>query len=72
MYSGIKAAVANFGKTLALELAADGIRVNAIAADHTPTEGMAALTPAESHSDAESRALECESAPRPLRASSRF
>ena len=44
VYAGMKAAVTNFGRTLALELAPDGIRVNAIAADLTPTEGMAGLS----------------------------
>jgi 3-oxoacyl-[acyl-carrier protein] reductase len=39
VYAGMKAAVTNFGRSLAVELAADGIRVNAIAADMVPTEG---------------------------------
>lgn len=43
VYASMKAAVANLGRSLALELGADGIRVNAIAADMTPTEGMADL-----------------------------
>jgi NAD(P)-dependent dehydrogenase (short-subunit alcohol dehydrogenase family) len=46
VYAGMKAAVANFGRSLALELAPDGIRVNAIAADITPTEGMAGISSA--------------------------
>jgi NAD(P)-dependent dehydrogenase (short-subunit alcohol dehydrogenase family) len=40
VYAGMKAAVTNFSRTLALELAPDGIRVNTIAPDQTPTEGM--------------------------------
>jgi NAD(P)-dependent dehydrogenase (short-subunit alcohol dehydrogenase family) len=40
VYAGMKAAVTNTGRTLAVELAPDGIRVNTIAADITPTEGM--------------------------------
>jgi len=40
VYAGMKAAVTNFSRTLALELAPHGIRVNTIAPDQTPTEGM--------------------------------
>jgi 3-oxoacyl-[acyl-carrier protein] reductase len=40
VYAGMKAAVTNFSRTLALELAPDRIRVNTIAPDQTPTEGM--------------------------------
>jgi NAD(P)-dependent dehydrogenase (short-subunit alcohol dehydrogenase family) len=40
VYSGMKAAVTNYTRTLALELAPDAIRVNCIAADITPTEGL--------------------------------
>jgi NAD(P)-dependent dehydrogenase (short-subunit alcohol dehydrogenase family) len=36
----MKGAVTNFSRTLALELAPDRIRVNTIAPDQTPTEGM--------------------------------
>jgi NAD(P)-dependent dehydrogenase (short-subunit alcohol dehydrogenase family) len=36
----MKAAVTNFSRTLAVELAPHGIRVNTIAPDQTPTEGM--------------------------------
>jgi NAD(P)-dependent dehydrogenase (short-subunit alcohol dehydrogenase family) len=43
VYAGMKAAVTNTGRTLAVELAPDGIRVNTIAADITPTEGMQAM-----------------------------
>lgn len=44
IYSAMKAAVANLTKTLALELAPDRIRVNAIAPDMIPTPGDAGLT----------------------------
>ena len=40
VYAGMKAAVTNFSRTLALELAPHGVRVNCIAPDYTPTEGM--------------------------------
>jgi 3-oxoacyl-[acyl-carrier protein] reductase len=40
VYAGMKGAVGNFARTLALELAPHGIRVNNIAPDQTPTEGM--------------------------------
>jgi 3-oxoacyl-[acyl-carrier protein] reductase len=40
VYAGMKAAVGNFTRTLALELAPERIRVNTIAPDQTPTEGM--------------------------------
>lgn len=43
IYSAMKAAVANLTKTLALELAGDRIRVNAIAPDMIPTPGDAGL-----------------------------
>ncbi len=43
IYSAMKAAVANLTRTLALELAADRIRVNAIAPDMIPTPGDAGL-----------------------------
>jgi NAD(P)-dependent dehydrogenase (short-subunit alcohol dehydrogenase family) len=40
VYSGMKGAVAQLSRTLALELAPEAIRVNNIAPDQTPTEGM--------------------------------
>lgn len=40
VYAGMKAAVTNFSRTLAVELAPHRIRVNTIAPDQTPTEGM--------------------------------
>jgi len=40
VYAGMKGAVTNFTRTLALELAPDRIRVNTIAPDQIPTEGM--------------------------------
>jgi 3-oxoacyl-[acyl-carrier protein] reductase len=40
VYSGMKAAVNNFSRTLAVELGPDNIRVNCIAPDMVPTEGM--------------------------------
>ena len=43
IYSAMKAAVANLTRTLALELAEDRIRVNAIAPDMIPTPGDAGL-----------------------------
>lgn len=43
IYSAMKAAVANLTKTLALELAAERIRVNAVAPDMIPTPGDAGL-----------------------------
>jgi len=43
VYAGMKGAVTNFSRTLAVELAPDAIRVNTIAADMVPTEGTAAI-----------------------------
>jgi 3-oxoacyl-[acyl-carrier protein] reductase len=40
VYAGMKGAVINFSRTLALELAPHGIRINNIAPDQTPTEGL--------------------------------
>jgi 3-oxoacyl-[acyl-carrier protein] reductase len=45
-YAAAKAGVLNFTKTAALELAPHRIRVNALAPDITPTEGMAQLAAA--------------------------
>ncbi|OAA29630.1 dehydrogenase of unknown specificity, short-chain alcohol dehydrogenase like [Frankia sp. EI5c] len=40
VYSAAKAAVEQFGRTLAVEVAPDGIRVNNVAPDFTPTPNM--------------------------------
>jgi 3-oxoacyl-[acyl-carrier protein] reductase len=40
VYSAAKAAVEQFGRTLAVELAPDGIRVNNVAPDYSPTPNM--------------------------------
>ena len=44
VYAGMKAAVTNFSRSLALELAPEGIRVNTIAPDMVPTEGVMSMT----------------------------
>mgnify|MGYP001275469778 CR=1 FL=1 len=43
VYAAAKAAVEHFARTLAVELAPDGIRVNNVAPDYTPTPNMARL-----------------------------
>jgi 3-oxoacyl-[acyl-carrier protein] reductase len=43
VYAAAKAAVEQFGRTLAVELAPDRIRVNNVAPDYTPTPNMAKL-----------------------------
>lgn len=46
VYAGAKAATTNFSRSMAVELGKDGIRVNCIAPDTTPTRGnMAAMPP---------------------------
>ena len=44
VYSAAKAAVTQFARTLAIELAPDGIRVNCVAPDITPTPNMIAIS----------------------------
>ncbi|MDL4816366.1 SDR family NAD(P)-dependent oxidoreductase [Actinomadura opuntiae] len=44
VYSAAKAAVEQFGRTLAVELAPDGIRVNNVAPDYAPTDNLAKLS----------------------------
>jgi NAD(P)-dependent dehydrogenase (short-subunit alcohol dehydrogenase family) len=39
VYAGAKAATTNFGRALAVELASEGIRVNSLAPDITPSKG---------------------------------
>lgn len=43
VYSAAKAAVAHFARSLAIELAPEGIRVNNVAPDITPTAGMGGI-----------------------------
>ena len=45
VYSAAKAAVAHFARSLAVELAPEGIRVNNVAPDITPTAGMVGISP---------------------------
>src|SRR5579862_712765 len=44
VYAGMKAAVTNFSRSLALEIAPDGVRINTIAPDMVPTEGVMSMT----------------------------
>lgn len=44
VYAAAKAAVEQFGRTLAVELAPDGIRVNNVAPDYAPTAALAKLS----------------------------
>lgn len=44
VYAAAKAAVEQFGRTLAVELAPDGIRVNNIAPDYIPTQNLAKIS----------------------------
>jgi NAD(P)-dependent dehydrogenase (short-subunit alcohol dehydrogenase family) len=44
VYSAAKAAVEQFARTLAVELAPDGIRVNNVAPDYTPTPNLTRLS----------------------------
>jgi 3-oxoacyl-[acyl-carrier protein] reductase len=44
VYAAMKAAVTNFSRTVAVELAPHGIRVNCVAADLVPTEGLAGIS----------------------------
>ena len=46
VYSAAKAAVEQFGRTLAVELAPDGIRVNNVAPDYVPVPNLGRLAPA--------------------------
>ncbi|MHC8320400.1 SDR family NAD(P)-dependent oxidoreductase [Pseudomonas sp. GB2N2] len=40
VYAGLKAGVSNFSRSLAVELAPHGIRINCVAPDQTPTPGL--------------------------------
>jgi 3-oxoacyl-[acyl-carrier protein] reductase len=50
VYSAAKAAVEQFGRTLAVELAPDNIRVNNVAPDYTPTAAMLRIGAGETKS----------------------
>jgi NAD(P)-dependent dehydrogenase (short-subunit alcohol dehydrogenase family) len=50
VYSAAKAAVAHFARSLAVEVAPDGIRVNNVAPDYTPTPAMLRLANADTES----------------------
>lgn len=43
VYAGAKAGLTNFSRSLALEVAADGIRVNTVASDATPSARLTAM-----------------------------
>ncbi len=47
VYSAAKAAVTQFARTLSVELAPDGIRVNNVAPDYTPTPNMTRISGGE-------------------------
>lgn len=47
VYAGAKAAVTNFSRAMAVELGPEGIRVNTIAPDTTPSEGNLTALPPE-------------------------
>jgi NAD(P)-dependent dehydrogenase (short-subunit alcohol dehydrogenase family) len=47
VYAAMKAGVVSLGKSLALELAPDNIRINDIAPDFVPTEGLAKFAEAQ-------------------------
>lgn len=44
VYSGMKAAVAQFARTMSVELGPEGIRINNVAPDITPTPGMSGIS----------------------------
>lgn len=44
VYAGLKAGLENAGRSIAVEVAPDRIRVNTIAPDYVPTEGLADIT----------------------------
>ena len=51
VYAGLKAGLENAGRSISVEVAPDRIRVNTIAPDYVPTEGLAGIT-AEREGDA--------------------
>jgi 3-oxoacyl-[acyl-carrier protein] reductase len=44
VYAGLKAGLENVGRSIAVEVAPDRIRVNTLAPDYVPTEGLADIT----------------------------
>ena len=52
VYSAAKAAVEQFGRTLAVELGPDNIRVNNVAPDYTPTPNMQRIAGGDPHEEA--------------------